>query len=82
MSTDTPLEQRLQAMYAVSVPTELDRRIAAAMTTVPIRRPGRIRLRALAALAVAAILAAAAAGPAFEWIGAWGDPFDRVWAAS
>jgi hypothetical protein len=82
VSTDTPLEQRLQALYAVSVPTELDRRIAAAMTTVPTRRPGRIRPRTLAALAVGAILAAAAAGPAFEWIGAWGDPFDRVWEAS
>ncbi len=82
MSTDTPLEQRLQTLYAVAVPTELDRRIAAAMTTVPIRRPGRIRTRTLAALAVAAILAGAAAGPAFEWIGAWGDPFDRVWEAS
>ena len=82
MSTDTPLEQRLQALYAVAVPTELDRRIAAAMSTVPIRRPARIRPRTLAALAVAAILAVAAAGPAFEWIGAWGDPFDRVWAAS
>lgn len=82
MSTDTSLEQRLQALYAVSVPAELDRRIAAAMATVPIRRPSRIRPRTLAALAVAAILAAAAAGPAFEWIGAWGDPFDRVWEAS
>jgi Domain of unknown function (DUF4179) len=79
---ETSLEQRLQNLYAVPVPTELDRRVSMAMTTVPIRRPGRARPRTIAALAVAAILAAAAAGPAFEWLGAWGDPFDRVWEAS
>lgn len=82
MTTDSTLEQRLRALYTVPVPTELDRRIAAAMATVPIRRPGRVRPRILVALAVAAIVAAAAAGPAFEWIGAWGEPFDRVWEAS
>jgi hypothetical protein len=82
VSTDTPLEQRLRALYAVSVPTELDRRIAAAMTTVPIRRPGRIRPRILAALAVAAIFAITAAAPAVEWFESWHGPFDRLWEIS
>jgi hypothetical protein len=80
--TDTPFEQRIRTLYAVSVPTELDRRIDTAMTTVPIRRSGRIRPRMLAALAVAAILATAAAGPAFEWFEGWHGPFDRLWEIS
>ncbi len=82
MSTDTPLEQRLQVLYAVSVPTELDRRIATAMTTVPFRRSGRTRSRTFVALAVAAILAAAAAGPALEWFGGKDDPFEGLWEAA
>ena len=82
MPTDMPFEQRLHSLYAVSVPTELDRRIDTAMTTVPIRRSGRIRPRMLAALAVAAIFAVAAAGPAFEWFEGWHGPFDRLWEIS
>jgi len=82
VSIDTPLEQRLHALYAVSVPTELDRRIAVAMTTVPFRRPGPIRPRILAALAVAAIFAISAAGPAVEWFESWHQPFDRLWQIS
>jgi hypothetical protein len=36
----------------------------------------------LAALAVAAIFAITAAGPAFEWFEGWHDPFDRLWEIS
>ena len=79
VSTDTPFEQRLRSLYAVSVPTELDRRIDGAMTTVPIRRSGRIRPRILAVLAAAAMLATTAAAPAFEWFAGWHGPFDRLW---
>lgn len=82
MSTDTPFEQRLRTLYAVSVPTELDRRIDSAMTTVPIRRSGRLRPRRLAALAVAAIFVITAAGPAVEWFEDWHAPFDRLWEIS
>jgi hypothetical protein len=82
VSTDTPFEQRLHALYAVSVPTELDRRIATAMTTAPIRRSGRSRPRMFAALAITAIFATAAAGPAFEWFQGWHSPFDRLWEIS
>lgn len=79
MPTDTPFEQRLRTLYAVPVPTELDRRIETAMATVPIRRSGRGRQRMLAALAVAAIFAITAAGPAIEWFEGWNAPFDRLW---
>ncbi len=82
MPTDTPFEQRLRNLYAVSVPTELDRRMEAAIATVPIRRPGRARPRVLAALAVAAIFAITAAGPAIEWFEGWNAPFDRLWEIS
>lgn len=82
MTTETPLEQRLHALYAVPIPAELDRRIDTAMTTVPTRRSGRLRPRMLAALAVAAILATTAAGPAFEWFEGWYQPFDRLWELS
>ena len=82
MPTDTPFEQRIRSLYAVSVPTELDRRIETAMTTVPIRRSGRIRPRRLAALAFAAMFTIAAAGPAFEWFEGWHAPFDRLWEIS
>lgn len=82
MTTDTPFEQRLRTLYAVSVPTELDQRIVAVMTTVPIRRSGRTRPRVLVALAVAAIFAITAAGPAFEWFESWRAPFDRLWQIS
>ena len=81
MPTDTPFEQRLRSLYAVSVPTELDRRIETAMTTAPIRRSSRLRPRMLA-LAVAAIFAITAAGPAIEWFEGWNAPFDRVWDIS
>ena len=82
MTTDTPFEQRLRTLYAVSVPTVLDRLIGTAMTTVPIRRSGRTRTRMLAALAVAALFAITAAGPAFEWFESWHAPFDRLWEIS
>jgi hypothetical protein len=82
VSTDTPFEQRLRNLYAVSVPTELDRRIETAMTTVPMRRSGRGRPRMLAALVVAAIFAITAAGPAIEWFEGWRGPFDRLWEIS
>jgi hypothetical protein len=63
-------------MYAVSVPMDLDRRVATAITIAPAqsRRP---RARAVAALA-AAVLAIAAAAPAFEWFEGWDRPFDRL----
>jgi hypothetical protein len=80
--TETPFEQRIRRLYAVSVPTELDRRIDTAMSTVPIRRSGRLRPRRLAALAVAAMFTIAAAGPAFEWFEGWHAPFDRLWEIS
>ncbi len=79
MSTDTPFEQRLRDLYAVPVPAGLERRIATAMTTVPVQGSGRTRSRLFVALAVAAILAVAAAGPALEWFGGTDDPFERLW---
>lgn len=79
MPTDTSLEQRIDVLYAVSVPTELDRRIDAAMTTIPIRRSRRIRRRVLGGLALAAVFATAAAGPALQWFEGWHRPFDRLW---
>jgi hypothetical protein len=79
VSTDTPFEQRLHTLYAVPVPTELDRRIDRAMTTVPIRRSSRLRPRRFAALAVAAIFVITAARPAVEWFEGWHAPFDRLW---
>ncbi|MEX1173564.1 MAG: DUF4179 domain-containing protein [Chloroflexota bacterium] len=82
MSTDSPFEQRLHALYAVSVPAELDRRVAATWTMTPIRLSGRSRPRILAALAVAAIVVTAAAGPALEWFANWHSPFDRLWEIS
>lgn len=82
MPTDSPFEERIRSLYAVSVPTELDRRIETAMRTVPMRRSGRIRPRMLAALAVAAIFAITAAGPAIEWFEGWNAPFDRLWEIS
>ena len=82
MPTDTPFEQRLRTLYGVSVPTELDRRIDVAMTTVPIPRSGRLRPRRLAALAVAAMFAIAATGPAVAWFEGWYAPFDRLWELS
>ena len=82
MPTDTPFEQRLRTLYAVSVPTELDRRIVTAITTTPVRRSGRTRPRTVAGLAVAAIFAITAAAPAFEWFQGWRVPFDRLWEIS
>ncbi len=82
MPTDTPFEQRLRTLYAVQVPTELDQRIEAAMTAVPIRRPGRIRQRRLVALVAAAIIVISAAGPAVQWFEGWYAPFDRLWEIS
>jgi hypothetical protein len=82
VTTDTPFEQRIRTLYAVPVPTELDRRIGRAMASVPIRRSGRIRPRRLAALAIAAIFVITAAGPAFKWFEGWHGPFDRLWEIS
>ncbi len=82
MPTDTPFEQRIRTLYMVPVPTALDRRIDAAMSTVPIRRSGHVRRRTLAVLAVAAIFATAAASPAIEWFEGWYEPFDRLWELS
>jgi hypothetical protein len=81
VSTDTSFEQRLESLYAVNVPAELDRRIVKAMTA-PVHRTRRSRPRALVALAVAAILAVAAAGPALEWFGGRDDPYERLWEAA
>jgi hypothetical protein len=69
-------------MYAVSVPTELDRRIVTAMATARIRHSGRTRPRMLIALAVAAILATVAAVPAVVWFQSWDRPFDQLWQIS
>lgn len=55
MPTDTPFEQRLRTLYAVPVPSELDRRIETAMTALPIRQSGRRRPRMRAALADAKV---------------------------
>jgi hypothetical protein len=82
VTTDTPLEQRLRSLYAVPVPSELDRRIAMEMTTSRIRRSGPTRPRMLAALAVAAILATVAAVPAVLWFEGWNRPFDHLWEIS
>lgn len=82
MPTEMPFEQRIHSLYAVAVPTELDRRIATAMTTVPIRHSRRGRPRMLAALALTAIFAIAAAGPAIDWFEGWHAPFDRLWEIS
>jgi hypothetical protein len=80
--TDMPFEQRLHTLYAVPVPTEVDRRILTAITAAPTRRSVRSRPRLFAALAVAAIFATAAAGPAFEWFEGWNAPFDHLWEIS
>ena len=79
MPTDMPFEQRLLHHYAVPVPAELDRRIAAMVATPRPRRSYQLRPRMLAALAVAAIAVTAAAGPALEWFQNWTSPFDRLW---
>lgn len=79
MPTDMSLEDRLQTLYAIPVPRELDRRIVAAMAALPVARPGRTRPRMLLALAVAAIVATMAAAPALQWFEDWHRPFDRLW---
>lgn len=83
MTTDASLEQRLYALYAVSVPTDLDRRFVAAMTTDQRHGPvGRTRRRSLAALAIAAVFATVAAVPAVVWFEGWRAPFDHLWEIS
>lgn len=82
MTTDASLEQRLGSLYAVSVPTDLDRQILRAMTADGSRRSGRTRRRSLAALAIAALLAAVAAVPAVMWFEGWHAPFDHLWQIS
>jgi hypothetical protein len=82
VSTELPLERRLQDLYAVPVPTALDRRVEAAIATVPIRRSNSVRRRTVAVLAVAAVIATSAAGPALEWFQGWDRRYDRLWELS
>src|SRR5688572_5775604 len=52
------------------------------MTTVPLRRSSRTRVRTLATLGIAAIFAVTAAGPAVQWFESWHGPFDHLWEIS
>jgi hypothetical protein len=79
--TDSALEQRIRTLYAVSVPTELDRRISTAVTMTPSTRLGFRRPLAMAALAMAAVLIAAA-GPAIGLFESWSRPFDQLWSVA
>lgn len=79
MSTDLPLEQQLDAIYAVTIPVVLDRRVATAIATVPQRRPSRIRRRNVVVLAIAAVIATVAAGPVASWFAGWDSRYDRLW---
>lgn len=82
MSTDMPLEQRLHAIYAVTVPVALDRRVATAIAAVPQRRPGPMGRRKVVVLAIAAVVATVAAGPAASWFAGWDARYDRLWDLS
>lgn len=82
MTTDHTLEQQIHALYAVAVPAALDRQISTAVVAMPATRLGIRRPRALGALAVAAVLVAAAAGPALDLFESWSRPFDHLWSAA
>lgn len=82
MSTDLPLEQRLHAIYAATVPVTLDRRVAAAIAAVPQRVPGGMGRRRIAVLAVAAVIATVAAGPVADWFAGWDPYHDHLWELS
>ena len=79
MSTDLAFERRLHDLYAVAVPTALDRRIATLVASVPARRPSRARARRIAVFAIAAVLATVAAGPVASWFAGWDPYYDRMW---
>ena len=82
MTTDLPMEQRLHDLYAVTVPSALDRRITMAIATVPARPSCHGRRRRIAVLAVAAVIATAAAAPVANWFADWDPYHDRLWALS
>ncbi len=82
MSTDVPLEQRLHAIYAVTIPVALDRRVATAIAAVPQRRSSLFGRRRIAVLAVAAVLATVAAAPVANWFADWDPYHDRLWELS
>lgn len=82
MTTDAAVEQQLHALYAVSVPTDLDRRIVATIAADRSRPLASARRRSLAALAMAALLATVAAVPAVVWFEGWRAPFDHLWEIS
>ena len=79
MSTDLPLEQRLHAIYAVTIPAALDRRVATAIAAVPLRRPSLFGRRKVVVLAIAAVIATVAAGPVASWFAGWDPYHDRLW---
>ena len=81
MTTDETLEQRIHTLYAVPVPTEIDRRVSAAVAALPSTRFRVRHPRALVALAFAAVLVAAA-GPAISIFESWSRPFDELWSAA
>lgn len=82
MTTDTPIEQRLHTLYAVTVPVALDRRVASAIATVPPLRPTLIGRRGIAVLALAAVIATVGAGPVADWFDGWDPYHDRLWDLS
>lgn len=82
MSTDLPLEQRLHAIYAVTVPLALDRRVATAIAAVPHRRSSPFGRRKVVVLAIAAVIATVAASPAASWFAGWDTRYDRLWELS
>ncbi|MEX2184496.1 MAG: hypothetical protein WEC14_08610, partial [Chloroflexota bacterium] len=82
MTNDKTLEQRIHTLYAVTVPSELDRRVSVILMSAPSSRHVVRRPRALAALVIAAVLVAAAAGPALTMFENWSRPFDNLWAAA
>lgn len=82
MTTDLPMEQRLHDLYAVTVPSALDRRIETAIATVPARPSSHGRRRRIAVLAVAAVIATVAAAPVANWFADWDPYHDRLWEIS
>lgn len=82
MSTDMPLEQRLHALFAVTVPVALDRRVATEIAAVPQRRARGMGRRRIAVFAVAAAIATLAAGPVADWFAGWDPYHDHLWELS